>query len=190
MAKSAKSSKAKGRRLQNFVRDMLRDIYTPILHEDDIKSQTMGMTGEDIILTPAARKLIPFSFECKNVERLQMWRAIDQCETNIKDTSCPAILFKKNRKQPVKRDGKHHNYIYEYIADNPGFTESKRKINYKQKTPLWIKEDFLSINRENPATYRDFEMAGTPGNRTQLPIQHRDNGFEDRGGHQPHNHSQ
>ena len=100
MAKSAKSSKAKGRRLQNFVRDMLREIYTPLLHEDDIKSQTMGMTGEDIILTPAARKLIPFSFECKNVERLQMWRAIDQCETNIKDASCPAVVFKKNGKQP------------------------------------------------------------------------------------------
>ena len=64
MAKSAKSSKAKGRRLQNFVRDMLREIYIPLLHEDDIKSQTMGMTGEDIILTPAARKLIPFNKFC------------------------------------------------------------------------------------------------------------------------------
>ena len=33
-------------------------------------------------------------------------------------------------------------------------------------------------------------MAGTPGNRTQLPIINRDNGFEDRSGHQPRNHSQ
>ena len=100
MAKNPRSSKAKGRRLQNFVRDMLREIYTPKLHEDDIKSQTMGMTGEDIILTPAARKLIPFSFECKNVERLQMWSAIEQCETNRVDASSPAVVFKKNGKQP------------------------------------------------------------------------------------------
>ena len=100
MAKNAKSSKAKGRRLQNFVRDMLQDIYVPYLHEDDIKSQTMGMTGEDIILSPAARKLIPFSFECKNVERLQMWQAIEQCETNRPDCSAPAIVFKKNNKEP------------------------------------------------------------------------------------------
>mgnify|MGYP006960588802 CR=1 FL=1 len=33
-------------------------------------------------------------------------------------------------------------------------------------------------------------MAGTPGNRTQLPIHHQDSGFEGRGGHQPHTHSQ
>lgn len=33
-------------------------------------------------------------------------------------------------------------------------------------------------------------LAGTPGNRTQLPGLTRDNGVEDRGGHQPRNHSQ
>ena len=98
MAKTAKSSKAKGRRLQNFVRDALREIYTPELHEDDIKSQTMGMTGEDIVFSPAARKMCAFSFECKNVERLQMWRAIEQCETNKPDSTAPVIVFKKNQK--------------------------------------------------------------------------------------------
>ena len=100
MAKNPRSSKAKGRRLQNFVRDMLREIYTPELHEDDIKSQTMGMTGEDIVLSPAAREMCSFSFECKNVERLQMWQAIDQCETNKPDGTEPAVVFKKNGKQP------------------------------------------------------------------------------------------
>ena len=99
MGKSPRSSKAKGRRLQNFVRDMLKDVYYG-LHEDDIKSQTMGMTGEDIILTPAARESCPFSFECKNVERLQMWQAIEQCEANKPEHSDPAIVFKKNGKQP------------------------------------------------------------------------------------------
>ena len=100
MATNVRSSKAKGRRLQNFVRDMLREIYLPELHEDDIKSQTMGMTGEDIVLSPAAREICPFSFECKNVERLQMWRAIEQCETNRPDHSTSAVVFKKNGKEP------------------------------------------------------------------------------------------
>ena len=100
MAKNPRSSKAKGRRLQNLVRDMLRDIYTPELHEDDIKSQTMGMTGEDIVLSPAAREMCSFSFECKNVERLQMWQAIEQCEVNKPDGTKPAVVFKKNGKQP------------------------------------------------------------------------------------------
>ena len=106
MMASPKASKAKGRRLQNYVRDFLRKKYItnwrklPKLEEDDIKSQTMGMTGEDIVLSPAAKKLIPFSFECKNVERLQIWRAIEQCEANKPDCSAPAIVFKKNGKQP------------------------------------------------------------------------------------------
>ena len=99
MAKNPRSSKAKGRRLQNFVRDLLREIYRD-LHPDDIKSQTMGMTGEDIVLSPAARDLCSFSFECKNVERLQMWQAIDQCEGNKPEGTDPAIVFKKNGKQP------------------------------------------------------------------------------------------
>ena len=99
MQRSARASKAKGRRLQNYVRDMLRDVYTQ-LHPDDIKSQTMGMTGEDIVRTPAAKEVCAFSFECKNVERLQIWRAIEQCETNRPDCSAPAIVFKKNGKEP------------------------------------------------------------------------------------------
>ena len=99
MARSAKSSKAKGRRLQNYVRDILRDVYHQ-LHEDDIKSQTMGMTGEDIVRSPAAKEVCTFSFECKNVERLQISRAIEQCEANKPDCSAPAIVFKKNGKQP------------------------------------------------------------------------------------------
>ena len=73
-----KSAKAKGRNLQNYVRDKLRKIFVeewtkvPKLEDDDIKSQTMGMGGEDIVLSPIAKRLIPYSFECKNTERL--WR--------------------------------------------------------------------------------------------------------------------
>ena len=53
-----KSAKAKGRNLQNYVRDKLRKIFVeewtkvPRLEDDDIKSQTMGMGGEDIVLSP------------------------------------------------------------------------------------------------------------------------------------------
>ena len=78
---------------------MLRDIYGQ-LHEDDIKSQTMGMTGEDIVRSPAAKEVCTFSFECKNVERLQIWKAIEQCEANKPDYSSPAVVFKKNGKEP------------------------------------------------------------------------------------------
>ena len=96
---SAKSAKAKGRRLQNLLRDILRETF-PQLEEDDIKSQTMGMTGEDIVLSPLARVYIPYSFECKNVERLQFWATVEQAESNIKKGTYPAIVVKKNRKSP------------------------------------------------------------------------------------------
>jgi len=95
----ARSAKAKGRRLQNLVRDKLREAF-PSLHEDDIQSQTMGMGGEDIVRSPAAKAIIPWSFECKNVERLQIWKAIEQCEENNPDGSNTAVVFKKNRKDP------------------------------------------------------------------------------------------
>ena len=95
-----KYSKAKGRKLQNYVRDCLRSSF-PSLEDDDIKSQTMGMTGEDIVLSPAARKQIPYSFECKNVERLSFWATVEQCEANCKEGITPAIVVKKNRKDPM-----------------------------------------------------------------------------------------
>lgn len=95
----ARSVKAKGRRLQNLVRDKLREAF-PSLHEDDIQSQTMGMGGEDIVRSPAARERIPFTFECKNVERLQIWKAIEQCTSNNHYYESPAVVFKKNRKDP------------------------------------------------------------------------------------------
>ena len=98
-----RTSKAKGRRLQNWVRDKLHyafiTVWTkiPRLEEDDIKSQTMGMPGEDIVLSPAARKIIPYSFECKNVEKLNIWSAIEQAETNCPTESTPVTVIKRNR---------------------------------------------------------------------------------------------
>ncbi len=97
-----KSAKAKGRNLQNLVRDKLRHIFVdlwtkiPSLEYDDIKSQTMGMGGEDIVLSPLAKKFIPYSFECKNTERLNLWKSLEQCEGNSEDRS-PVLVIKKNR---------------------------------------------------------------------------------------------
>ena len=60
-----RSAKNKGKRLQNQVRDQLLENFKQ-LEPDDIKSTTMGESGEDIQLSPAARKLIPYAIECKN----------------------------------------------------------------------------------------------------------------------------
>jgi hypothetical protein len=67
-----------------------------MLEEDDIKSQTMGMTGEDIVLSPLAQKTIPYSFECKNKERLDLWKSLLQAEENCNGRS-PVLVIKRNR---------------------------------------------------------------------------------------------
>ena len=95
-----KSVKSKGRLRQNLVRDKLRVAHNLCLVDDDIKSQTMGMTGEDIVLSPKARKYIPYSFECKNQERIQLWKAIEQAEANKKDDCNIAVVIKRNRTKP------------------------------------------------------------------------------------------
>ena len=44
------------------------------------------MSGEDIVLSPAAKKLIRYSFECKNQERLNLWSSLEQAEGNRSKT--------------------------------------------------------------------------------------------------------
>ena len=97
MAKiSTSACKAKGRRLQDSVREQLLKLH-PSLEEDDIKCAIMGESGTDIKLSPAARKLIPFSIECKNQEKINIWGSISQCEANAKGTQIPLLIFKRNR---------------------------------------------------------------------------------------------
>ena len=68
-----RSAKNKGKRLQNDVRDLILETFKQ-LEEDDVRSTTMGDSGEDVLLSPvAARKLFPFSVECKNQEKLNIW---------------------------------------------------------------------------------------------------------------------
>lgn len=89
------SKKSKGRRLQNYVRDTLLLAF-PSLEEDDVKVAIMGESGEDIKLSPAAKRKIPYSFECKNTERLSIWEAIKQSEGNC-ENRVPSVVFKRNR---------------------------------------------------------------------------------------------
>ena len=70
--------------------------YFPSLREGDVKTAVMGESGEDIILSPAARDLIPYSFECKNQERLNVWESLSQAEDNSGDYT-PLLVFKRNR---------------------------------------------------------------------------------------------
>ena len=89
------SKKGKGRRLQNFVRNRLLNSF-PTLEPDDVKAAIMGESGEDIKLSPAAKRKIPYSFECKNQERLSIWDSLKQAEENCEERT-PVLIFKRNR---------------------------------------------------------------------------------------------
>ena len=91
-----RSGKAKGRRLQNKIRDLLLEHFSDKLEPDDVKVAIMGESGEDIKLSPAARKLIPYSFECKNQEKLSIWSSLEQAAENSGDYP-PVLIFKRNR---------------------------------------------------------------------------------------------
>jgi hypothetical protein len=92
------SAKAKGRRLQQWVRDKL--IEELQVHPEDIESRSMGAGGEDLIMARAAREKFPYSIECKNVEKLNVWEAYEQAKSNCGDYE-PLVVMKKNGKKPL-----------------------------------------------------------------------------------------
>jgi hypothetical protein len=96
MPKSTASCKAKGRRLQQEVAKLILTTFSE-LAEEDVRSTSMGSSGVDIQLSPAARKLFPYSVECKNTEKLNVWSALKQCESNCPDGSAPLLVFRRNR---------------------------------------------------------------------------------------------
>lgn len=90
------SCKAKGRRLQQELRDAILATF-PGLKPDDVRSTSMGASGEDLLLSPAAREVFPFSPECKNAERLNIWEAIVQASGR---DHLPLVVFRKNNTKP------------------------------------------------------------------------------------------
>ena len=99
------SAKAKGRNLQKWVVNKLIEEFD--IHPEDIKSCSMGAGGEDVVMARAAREKFPFSVECKNVEKLNVWDAYEQAKANSSGYE-PIVVMKKNHKKPlVVLDAEH-----------------------------------------------------------------------------------
>lgn len=92
------SAKAKGRRLQQWFRDLL--IHKLDIHPDDVESRSMGAGGEDLIMARAARKKFPYSIECKNQEKINIWKSYFQAQENSKDYE-PIVVIKRNNHKPL-----------------------------------------------------------------------------------------
>lgn len=92
-----RSCKNKGKKLQNWVRDAL--FQDTILGDGDIRSTTMGEQGEDIQLSPKARSLYPFQFECKSKAKFAVYKDYEQASTHGKHT--PILIIKQNNSKPL-----------------------------------------------------------------------------------------
>ena len=92
------SAKAKGRRLQQWFRDLL--IERLDVHPEDIESRSMGAAGEDIMMARSARNIFPLSIECKNQQSVNIWKSYEQAEENSGDYE-PIVFLKRNNTKPL-----------------------------------------------------------------------------------------
>jgi hypothetical protein len=89
-----KSAKAKGRRLAMEFADAVRDrLELPL---EDVRVTPAGVNGSDLTLSARATEVFPFDVESKNVERLNIWDALDQV-TKRSDKLSPLVVFSRNR---------------------------------------------------------------------------------------------
>ena len=96
-----KSRKAKGRYLQNLVRDRVIKLF-PSLTKDDISCALMSEPGADVKLTSlTSRKLMPYSIETKNREEYKTifkhWKQTKGHATNLE----PLLVIKSNRQRAL-----------------------------------------------------------------------------------------
>lgn len=92
------SSKAKGRNFQQQIRDLILSSFLT-LEPDDVKSTSMGAQGEDVQLSPAARKLVPYQIECKAKARAQVYTWYEQALSH--GLHEPLVFVKQDRKKPL-----------------------------------------------------------------------------------------
>lgn len=72
----------------------------PDLTKYDVRSTSMGDTGADLKLSEIARKLFPFSCECKNHAKFAVYKDFEQAQSNA-DGLTPILVIKQNNSQPL-----------------------------------------------------------------------------------------
>jgi hypothetical protein len=90
------SAKNKGRRLQQWIRDKILEKF-PELASGDVRSTSMGVTGEDIQLSPLAESMIPYHIEAKSRASIAIYSFYEQPKTK----SDILLIVKANHKQPL-----------------------------------------------------------------------------------------
>lgn len=95
-----RGSKAKGRAgveaAHNFLLMLLRQLDGGIVPED-LLIQTTSVGGSDIHSSPRVSAVWPFAPEIKNVETLNIWKALEQARLNaVRKRLSPVLFFRRN----------------------------------------------------------------------------------------------
>jgi hypothetical protein len=86
--------------LQQWLRDQIRQVFS--LPEADVTSRSMGASGTDVLLSPAAGVLFPFAIECKAQESVSIWEAWRQTKSNVSEQlPFPLLVIKRNNEEPL-----------------------------------------------------------------------------------------
>lgn len=96
---SVAARNSKGRVLQQRVRDAILEKF-PELEPDDCRSTSMGMGGEDLQLSPAARKRFSYSVECKRYKSFAVYSFYEQAKANSMGYE-PLVVIQGDRKKPL-----------------------------------------------------------------------------------------
>jgi hypothetical protein len=95
------SAKSKGRSLQQLVRDKIIELLRPWgIVAEDVKSTSMGASGEDVQLSPRARSYLPVSIECKSYKEMAVYKWYEQAKVNS-GGNIPLLVIKANNKKPL-----------------------------------------------------------------------------------------
>jgi len=117
MAIKPASAKAKGRNFQQWVANKLSEISgIPAGKDLDIESREMGQAGVDIKLYGEAKKLFPYSIECKAQETYSIPAWTKQAKAALVKGTNWILLTKQSRQEPLAiMEAKH---FFELIAEN------------------------------------------------------------------------
>lgn len=99
MTIKTQSAKAKGRKLQQWVVEQIYNLF-PHLEEGDARSTSMGANGEDVTLSPAARRVFPYSVECKARASFVAYPWLLQAKANSNGHT-PILIVKQDRSPPL-----------------------------------------------------------------------------------------
>lgn len=99
MAISVAAQKAKGRLLQQKVRDAFLRLH-PTLTLDDVRSCPMGSGGADLQLSAEAKRLIGYDVECKKRAKIALlYDTLIQARRDNHRT--PLAVVEADRKRPL-----------------------------------------------------------------------------------------